>query len=332
MREHRVQRFEPLGRLEQQRRSVTAARRRERDLRVQQLRPRLLELVQRSRFRHREQPQRRVGRAGLVLALRRRQRTLCPASRVGRQLGGALVKRRAGRQAAPRPRPAGRALQLGRDVLVEPARRLGAVPRAAIGIDVGVGGLGERAVDALAVLRRGPRRRPPNARAGGGSAPGRRARPGPRRSPAPPRRPRSRARRPRSTPAADRPPARPPRPGAAAASPAAAPPVAPGSAPRCDRSAPARRSGRTRPPARRASARAAAPATPAGCRASRHDPIAHALVERTRHHGLQQRLRITVVAARARRAPAGPRDALTAARAPRTPARPTRLPDDAPRT
>ena len=77
-----------------------------------------------------------------------------PAPRIGRQLDGALVKCGARRQAASRPRSAGRALQFGGDVLVEPGRRLRKVPGAAIGVDVGIGGLGERAVDALALLRR----------------------------------------------------------------------------------------------------------------------------------------------------------------------------------
>ena len=154
-RERRVERLQPLGGLEQQRGSVAAARRGERDLRVQQLRSRALELVQRSRLRHREQPLRRVGRTGLVLALRGGKRAPRPARRVGRQLGSALVKRGPRRQAAPRPRAPGRALQLGGDLLVEPGRRLGAVPGAAIGIGVGVRGLREGLVDAPADLRRG---------------------------------------------------------------------------------------------------------------------------------------------------------------------------------
>ena len=84
---------------------------------------------------------------------------------VGRQLGGALEERCAGRQPAPRPRPAGRALQLGRDVLVEPFRRLGAVPGATIGIGAGVGDLGERLVGAPLLVRRGrPVHRGPNER------------------------------------------------------------------------------------------------------------------------------------------------------------------------
>ena len=56
--------------------------------------------------------------------------------------------------AAAALRPAGGALELGRDVLVGPGRRLRAMPGTAIGIDVGVGGLRQRLVHAAAVLRR----------------------------------------------------------------------------------------------------------------------------------------------------------------------------------
>ena len=108
-REPRIQRLEPLGRIEQQGRSVAAPRHREGDLRVQQLGAGLLELVQRSRLGDRQQPQRRVVRAGLVLALCGEERTLCPAPRIGRQLDGALVKcRPAARPPRARARPAER--------------------------------------------------------------------------------------------------------------------------------------------------------------------------------------------------------------------------------
>ena len=306
-RERRIQRLEPPGRLEQQRRSVAAARHRERDLRVQQLGTGSLELVQRPRLRHRQQPQRRVGRAGLVLALGGEERTLRPAPRIGRQLDGALVKCRARRQAAARPRSPGRALQLGGDVLVEPGRRLRAVPGAAIGIDVGIGGLGERAVDALALLRRrravdrrthermteahlraeidqtrGGRRRGrvrPDAELGG-------------RPPHQHRIPDRLGRRDEKQAAASR---------------AAAAPAAPGSSARSAPTTPGRRTARTRPRARRASGHVAARAAPAGCRASRprsdHAPARRADRRPRRraapaHHGRP---------ARRRRAPAGPR-------------------------
>ena len=207
--------------------SVAAPRHREGDLRVQQLGARLLELVQGSCLGDRQQPQRRVVRAGLVLALCGEERTLCPAPRIGRQFDGALVKCRPRRQAASRPRSAGRALQLGGDVLVEPGRRVRAVPGAAIGVDVGIGGLrpapGERAGAPPAL----PRASPPNARADDRSAPARRNRPVPRRRPAQPRPARCRAPRPPATPTPDPPAALPRRREAKAASRAAAAPAAP---------------------------------------------------------------------------------------------------------
>jgi pimeloyl-ACP methyl ester carboxylesterase len=67
-RECRVQRLKPPGRLQQQRWRIAPPRHREGDLRVQQLGTRLVKLVQRPRLGDREQPQCRLGRAGLVLA------------------------------------------------------------------------------------------------------------------------------------------------------------------------------------------------------------------------------------------------------------------------
>ena len=121
---------------------------------MQQLRAGSLVLVQGPRLRHRQQPERRIGRASLVLALRGEERTLRPAPQIGRQLGGALVKCRARGQAAARPRSPSRVLQHGGDVLVEPGYRLSAVPGAAIRIGVGIGGLGERVVHAPALFWR----------------------------------------------------------------------------------------------------------------------------------------------------------------------------------
>src|SRR6266550_1229514 len=48
-----------------------------------------------------------------------------------------------------------RALELGRDVLVEPRRRLGKMPSAAIGIDLGIGRVRQRTMHGLPLLRRG---------------------------------------------------------------------------------------------------------------------------------------------------------------------------------
>jgi hypothetical protein len=152
-RERRVQWLESPGRLEQERRRVAAARLRERDLRVKQLSPSTVELGQRSRLRHCQQSQRRVGRARAVLAGRRGQRALGTALRVRRELCGALVERGLRRQAAPSARTCGRVLQLGGDILVEPVRRVGAVPRAAIRIGIRIRGACECPVDARALVR-----------------------------------------------------------------------------------------------------------------------------------------------------------------------------------
>ena len=283
--------------------------------------------------RHRQQPQRRVGRAGLVLALRRGQRALGPARRIGRQLGGALVERGARRQAAPRPRAAGRALQLGGDVLVEPGRRLGAMPGAAIGIDLGVGRLGERAVDALALLRRGravdrgAHERMPEAhlRAELDQARRRRRRRRVGRDPERGRRP------PHQQRIADR------------------------LGRRDEQQQPRRRRQRRQPlpealldaarqrravgqpePARQLRGRPAARQLQQRQRVAArlgHDPIAHALVERTGDHGFQQRPRILRRPARATTSSAEPVEMPLAApaRGRRRPVRPTRPPAGAPR-
>ena len=137
------------------------------------------------------------------------------------------------------------------------------------GSTLGVGRLGQRAMDALALLRRGgavdrrAHERMPEAHLGAELDQARRGRRRRRVAGDP------ELLRPRATPAPDRRRARRPRPAAAAASPAAArqPPPEALLDPAGQR--PARRPARTRPPARRASARAAAPAAPAGCRASR---------------------------------------------------------------
>jgi hypothetical protein len=180
-REPRIQRLEPPGGLEQQRRSVAAARSRKRDLRVQQLGARLLELVQGPPVGDRQQPQRGVVRPGLMLALCGDQRALSPAPGIGRQFDGALAKCRLRRQATAGPCSSRRALQLGGDVFVEPDRRVRKMPGAAIGVDIGIGGLGQRPVNALSLLRRRPAlyRRPhqrmsePHLRAELDQAPGR---------------------------------------------------------------------------------------------------------------------------------------------------------------
>ena len=102
----------------------------------------------------RQQSQRRVVRPGLMLALCGDERTLSPAPRLRRQSDRAFVKCRLRRQAAARPRSPGRALELGGDVLVEADRRVRKMPGAAIRVDIDIGGLGQRPVNALSLLRR----------------------------------------------------------------------------------------------------------------------------------------------------------------------------------
>jgi len=89
-----------------------------------------------------------------VLAFRGEQRTLRAALWIGRELDGALVKRRFRRRPPrARARPA-ETLQLGGDVLVQAGCRVREVPGAAIRVDITIGGVGEGTVDALALLRR----------------------------------------------------------------------------------------------------------------------------------------------------------------------------------
>jgi hypothetical protein len=79
-----------------------------------------------------------------------------PARRAGSSVSAAARSRNAAAAASPPracARPAER-YQLGGDVRVEPGRRLGEMPGAAIGIDLRIGGGCQRAVDITPVLRR----------------------------------------------------------------------------------------------------------------------------------------------------------------------------------
>src|SRR4051795_6650258 len=94
-----------------------------------------LELDQWPRLRGAKKAEGRVERAGLVLGLRRGESSPCSARRVSRELGRPLEKCCRGGDAATALRSAGRAFELGGDVLVGPERSLRSVPSAAIGID-----------------------------------------------------------------------------------------------------------------------------------------------------------------------------------------------------
>ena len=66
-----------------------------------------------------------------------------PLRRVQRQRGGLLQERGRRGQAAARLRPAGRAFELGGDVLVRPGCGLRPVPGPPVGIELRIGGLGQ---------------------------------------------------------------------------------------------------------------------------------------------------------------------------------------------
>ena len=122
-------------------------------------------------LRRREQTERVVERAGLELRLRRGQRALRAARGIGCQRGGALEEGGGGGEAAARLRPRRGALELRGDLLVGHGRRLRAVPRAAIRVDL---------ADRLPPPARGgpraarsarPLRTPPSERADDGTPP-----------------------------------------------------------------------------------------------------------------------------------------------------------------
>ena len=152
-----VERLEPAGRLEQQRRRVAAQPRGEHDLPAQQVHPGALQLIQRSGFRRGQQLQGRPERAGLQVGLRRGERPLGPAGGIDAQQHRTLQERRGRGQPAAGLGPVRRPLQLGRDLFVRAGRGLGPVPGPQVRFGHRVGDLGQRPVHLLPVLdRRGP--------------------------------------------------------------------------------------------------------------------------------------------------------------------------------
>ena len=145
-RERDVERLEPLGGLEQQRRRVAAAAHDEGDLGAEEVDAGALELVERSGLRRGQQSEGRVGRAGLVRGLRRGQRAL----RLGAPVPGvsSVARSRKAAAAARPPRACARSAERSSSDATSSSgpARVRAVPGAAIGIDVRVGGLGQRAV------------------------------------------------------------------------------------------------------------------------------------------------------------------------------------------
>ena len=140
-----VERFEAPGGIEQQRRSVAAARAGERDLRAQPLQPRALKLVERGELGGRQQLERRVRCRSVELRLRGGQGPPAPLRRIGRQLRRALPG-----TPQPRPRPHGRCARSAErsnsaaTASSDTHRRVSAMPRPTIGIGIRIGRLGQR--------------------------------------------------------------------------------------------------------------------------------------------------------------------------------------------
>ena len=146
-----VEWLELLGCIEKQGRSVAAAPEREHDLGAQASEPRALKLVQRAPLRSRQELLRGLRRTGLELRLRCGERPATASGRIRGQLGCSLEERGRCGDAAARLRAPGRALQLVGQGLVETRSRVRAMPRAPIGIGLGIGRLGEREVHLTAV-------------------------------------------------------------------------------------------------------------------------------------------------------------------------------------
>ena len=150
-----VKRFQPFGRIEQQRRRVASATLGEHDVGAHAGQSRALERIQRSDLRGREELVRRLGGSGLELRLRRSQRSGAAPGGIGREVGRPLEEGGRRRYATAALCPIGRAFQLAGHRLVGAERRLGAMPRPAVGVGVRIGHLGQRAMYLLPLLPRG---------------------------------------------------------------------------------------------------------------------------------------------------------------------------------
>ena len=144
-----VQRLEPLGRLEQQRGSVAAQARDERDLPAQQVHP--------ARWNSSSGPASAVASSSRALPNAPACMLACAAAsdafgvprRIGGQQHRSLQERRGRGQPAAGLRPPGRPLQLRRDLLIRPGRGLGPVPGPPVRIGLRVGHLRQRRVQLL---------------------------------------------------------------------------------------------------------------------------------------------------------------------------------------
>jgi hypothetical protein len=124
----------------------------ERDLGPQNVVARALVLVERPGLRRGEQPAGRVERTRLEARLRRGECPLATSSRVSGERDGTLEEGGGGGDAPASLRAAGRALELGGDILVGALRRQRAVPRAPIGVGLQIGHVRQDFVHAPSVI------------------------------------------------------------------------------------------------------------------------------------------------------------------------------------
>ena len=148
-----VQGVEPPGRLEQQRRRVAATPAGEHDLRSQPLQPRALELVEWPELGGGQEVGRGRHVGDVELRLGRGQRALDAHGGLRRQLGRSLQEGGGRGEPATTLRAVGRARHLRGHRLVRNRRRVRAMPGATVGIDIGIGRVGERLVHVAAVSR-----------------------------------------------------------------------------------------------------------------------------------------------------------------------------------
>ena len=140
------------GRLRAKRRRIIAPARDECQLSADHVDPGVLQRVGGSVAHDGEQAARGVEGARLHIGEGCGERALHSLRRIWRQLGRACQKRCGGREPSACLRPIGRALELGRDLLVGARRCARAVPGAPIRIGRGIGRLGKGAMHTMAVV------------------------------------------------------------------------------------------------------------------------------------------------------------------------------------
>jgi hypothetical protein len=149
-----LDRFEPAGCVQKQRRCFAAASQVQGDLSPQALCECALELVERPLGRGRKERQRTMRVSGQLLGLRGPQRAPRPLTQIGRQRDGALEERSRRGEAATSLCAASGTFEFGGDFLVRRDGGAGPMPGAPVRVFVGVGCVGERAVHTLPVVGR----------------------------------------------------------------------------------------------------------------------------------------------------------------------------------